>query len=44
MIKELSMNNELLKTGKKLFDINCISYHGKDAKGDGPFSKNRKPD
>lgn len=28
-----------LKTGKKLFEVNCISCHGTDAKGDGPLSK-----
>ncbi len=36
--KAPAVNNELLKTGKKLFDVNCVSCHGKDAKGDGPLA------
>ena len=29
----------LINEGKKLFDINCVSCHGKNLKGDGPNSK-----
>ncbi|MEJ2613877.1 MAG: c-type cytochrome [Ignavibacteriaceae bacterium] len=29
----------LINSGKKLFDVNCVSCHGKDLKGDGPNSK-----
>ncbi len=31
--------NSLISSGKKLFDVNCVSCHGKDAKGDGPSAK-----
>lgn len=37
--KSPPVNSEFLKTGKKLFQINCFSCHGEDAKGDGPLSK-----
>jgi mono/diheme cytochrome c family protein len=33
------VTNSLVSTGEKLFDVNCISCHGKDAKGDGPSAK-----
>lgn len=36
--KTPAVNNELLKAGKKLFDANCVSCHGDDAKGDGPLA------
>ncbi len=29
----------LVNRGKKLFDVNCVSCHGKDLKGDGPSSQ-----
>ncbi|MFZ0453035.1 MAG: c-type cytochrome [Ignavibacteriaceae bacterium] len=33
------LNTSLINRGKKLFDINCVSCHGKDLKGDGPSSQ-----
>ncbi|GBD88276.1 Cbb3-type cytochrome c oxidase subunit FixP [bacterium BMS3Abin03] len=33
------MNETLLKEGEKLFQTNCVSCHGKDAKGNGLLSK-----
>lgn len=37
--KAPSLNTRLLEKGKKLFQTNCISCHGTDAKGNGPLSK-----
>ncbi len=37
--KASPVNNKLLEKGKKLFQTNCVSCHGTDAKGDGPLSK-----
>ncbi len=34
-----TMSDTLLSTGKRLFEANCASCHGKDAEGDGPLSK-----
>ena len=35
--KAPSLNTRLLEKGKKLFQTNCISCHGTDAKGNGPL-------
>jgi mono/diheme cytochrome c family protein len=34
---ELTSKN--INNGEKLFDVNCVSCHGKDLKGDGPYSQ-----
>ncbi len=35
-----SMNDTLLDIGKRLFELNCASCHGKDAEGDGLLARN----
>ena len=34
-----TITNALINKGSKLFDVNCVSCHGKDLKGDGPNSQ-----
>ncbi|MCS7184985.1 MAG: cytochrome c [bacterium] len=36
-------SSEELKLGKKLYEMHCLSCHGKEGKGDGPAGKVLKP-